>query len=772
MPPHPNTNFHRSWSDEHVPVNNHQSREPIRSAPRSSSFSASRAPQPEWRNDPPPPPVPPLPPSLLPGFNRPSLAHTNLDFTFTETPRRPPPPVPQPRPGPSYSGPDFFQGHASPPPRLLNNPAPTWSPVDHRNNFSPNSSFGSPQPAVPGPSSVTDTRLGNRRPSYSALAQHSRDYGQSYSPPPAVPPRPTTAHGEVRFERAPPMPLQAIQLPPPIPPKTLTSPISPITFSPLFPTINDTQSSLSQDSIAPASYDAQSIAETQEQPDVSEAHRPTVTEAGLSEVSGTRQPDIPEATLSVVPEAALPEVPTVGPHDVLNVGPLEISEAGTSKVPEKGVLPFPSAMQANETPLLDSDLKRAMTLSLADSQRKRSVKKAQEEEEDDELARALAESLSLSTNREQYSSYSRVESSSSTKVESIVGPETSRICSQESNEASETSQRRPSVPASDILSPEELEDHAAHEQIMLELEDEEVTRRLQEEEERKMAAEQRERERQAEERARLDIALTRRLQEEEARTLEAERLERERQDEERARQDAELVRREKLEEKARKLMREAQERKDAEMARRMAETSEPRRPRLSKGAGSAPSGPSPPQYMDVVSSPPAPRGYTRPTTRPVTSSSQSYNGVAQQARRVASAYVSEPERRPEQADFTKSVTVNGGASGRRSDGNSGLRPEGLPSQSRDPSPGSSNSGSSSRVNPVAGSSTAGPGAGSSRAGPGAVPNPSRSRPTPSAAPSSGPSAPSAASEDDAIGSDVLKGVCELCYLIVTFHLLT
>ena len=756
MPPHPNTNFQRSWSDEHVPVNNHQSREPIHSAPRSSSFSASRAPQLEWRNDPPPPPVPPLPPSLLPGFNRPSLAHTNLDFTFTGAPRRPPPPVPQPRPGPSYSGPDFFQGHASPP-RLLNNPAPTRPPVDHRNNSSPNCSFGSPQPAVPGAAtSVTDTRLGNRRPSYSALAH--RNYEQSYSPPPAIPPRPTTAHGEVRFERAPPMPLQAIQLPPPIPPKTLTSPISPITFSPLFPTI-DAQSSLGQDSIAPASYDAQSIAETQGQPDVSEAHLPPVTEAGLSEVSGTRQPEISEA-LSVVPEAALPEVPSVGPLDVES---LEISEAGTSKVPEKGVLPFPSVMQENETPLLDSDLKRAMTLSLADSQRKRPVKKAQEEE-DDELARALAESLSLSTNREQYSSYSRVESSVST--------ETSRIRAQESKEANETSRQRPSVPASDILSPEELEDHAAHEQIMLELEDEEVTRRLQEEEERKMATEQRERERQAEERARLDIALTKRLQEEEARTLEAERLERERQDEERARQDAELVRREKLEEKARKLMREAQERKDAEMARRMAETSEPRRPRPSKGAGSAPSGPSPPQYIDVVGSPPAPRGYTRPTTRPAPSSS-SYNGVAQQARRVASAYASEPERQPEQADFTRSVTVNGGASGRRSDSNSGLRPEGLPSQSRDTSPGSSNSGGSSRVNPVAGSSTAGPGAGSSRAGPGTVPNPSRSRPTPSAAPSPGSSAaPSAASEDDAIGSDVLKGVCELCYLIVTFHILT
>jgi hypothetical protein len=612
-PPLQPYSIQRSWSDEHIPVNNF-SADPIRHAPRSTSLSASRAPQPQSNNHPPPPPLPPLPPALRPGFNSPPLAHTNLDFTFAE-PARSPPPLPPPGSSRNVSNPS----HTSLPPlpRATTDPLRSWTQPGQCDQYDTNS-FAPPRPVVP---PRPHTTFFTDQPIVANVEDKSLfPYGgfktldRPPSPPPPVPPRPTV-HDEIRFERSPNVSSQGPSSPPPVPPKPDTSPV-------LLPTV--------EHSLTPSGH-------SNPQP--------------IVEILATGSP-LPEA-------------------------------------------------QTSEDLSLDSDIHHALTLSLADSHRNRFTERTLEEE-DDELARALAESLSFATSLEQNARQSQTDASHCAKLPQLpVEPE--NLGQHAGDSSGVTSSGKASVPDSgrDILSSEELEDHAAHGQILQELDDEEVTRRLQEEEEQRLEAELRERERQDEERARLDAALIKRLQEEEASSSEAEKKDRERRDEERARMDVKLARREEAEEKAQKTIREAQERMDAAMARRMAESNNDGRRHFTKGVPLAPDpalvpgAPPLPLYNDVVSSFSTLGAPTRPAPRTMQTLPQFYNESVQQPPlgRTASAFVTGSVRTSELEGRGRSMTANAHLAGRDSD--IGWSAEGVPS--RDPSPGDNDSANRSET---------------------------------------------------------------------------
>ena len=439
-----------------------------------------------------------------------------------------------------------------------------------------------------------------------------------------------------------------------------------------------------------------------------------------------------------------------------------------------------SEPQVLETMSLDSDLKRPMTLSLQESHRRQFSFEPLGNEEDDELARTIAESLSVSAPLEQKSVHARNYLQSNTSRPTVVThspieQEDPQQHAQGSNGMSEIpSRQRPSflnLGGVDILSPEELEDHAAHGQIMQELEDEEVTRQLQEEEEKRLVAELREREKEDEKRARMDVEFTKLLQEEESMRLEAETRERELRDEEWARLDEEIARREAAEEQSREEMRKAQEREDAEMARRIAETNDAERPippremireawerkdaemarrmaetngaiqvhvlhgaPLAHGPAAVSRVPSLPQYNNFTA---ASGQYIRPMVRTAQSAPQIYNGSPPtRFARAASVFASGPVRPAEQGDHPRLASVTFRGAERRSD--SKVKPEGVSPPSQDPPLGHSDSG----------------------------------RPGVSPPGTSLDANATMSLEDDAIETHLLKGVCAFLFSILPSALLT
>ena len=875
----PQGNVQRSWSDEHIPVNAY-SRAPKHSAPRSSSFSASRAPQPQW--DSPPPPVPPLPPSLLPGsgsgsYNPPS-AHTNFDLTFVKPPRHPI------LPRPSSVHLNSFHDFTPPLPRQATDSALSWSPRDHRNHLTPSSNFAPPRPAPPlppiGHGFIPNTpNLGGGHPSSQTHAQ-SFTYIKHQPSPPQVPPvvlphsvsafgeggferslsmnfqaapsspshvpptafiRPVNSHDEGRFERSPSMNFQAAPSPPPhVPPAGFVRPVSShdegrfegspsmgyqvapsphhILPRPVPPhLVSAHKKSLSinfqaADSplpVPPVVPPRPASAHSDRRSDKSHTMDLQVSQPSVSLAPPFVLPPRPASALGEVKFdrsptmsfQAAPSPPPVPPKtSTAPVTPREhiLTPSGHSIISSSSDIQRISDTSATrsgphvpETKSLDSGLKHAMMLSLQEPHRKQPAVKTLEDKKDNELARTLAESLSLSSLPEQNEGVRNSLPTATSHLTIITQSPVEHDVKHSNGMGEIPSRRRPSflsLGGIEILSPEELEDHAAHERIMQAREDEEVTRRLQEEEEQWLAAERREREREDEEvtrqlqeeeekrladelrereradekRARMDAEFTKRLQEEEAMRLAAERREREQRDEAWGWLDAEIARREEAEEQARKMVREAQElndaeiarrmaessdggaadssrkmireaqeRKDAEMARRTVETLRAEQPHAAQGALPAhhstflSRATDPPQYNDIVAA-------SRPPLRGAQSAPQVYNDTLPptRPRGATSASMHGPMRPEEQGNRGSSATMDFLRPGRRSEG---LRPEGMSPPSREPSPGG---GNSARISS----------------------SPSINGPSPG---------PLVAPEDDGMESDVLRGVCEF-YLNLTF----